>query len=79
MLLDVVSVHPNRDYSMIIVFENGEEKIFDMNPYLDQKPWDKLKDQKAFLSATVRNGTIAWPGNYDIDPETLYELSVSVK
>jgi hypothetical protein len=64
---------------MIIVFENEEEKLFDMNPYLGQKPWDNLKNQKTFLSATVRNGTRAWPGNYDIDPETLYELSVSIK
>jgi hypothetical protein len=26
MFLDVSSVHPNPDYSMIIVFENEEEK-----------------------------------------------------
>jgi hypothetical protein len=28
-----------------------------------------------FHCAFVENGTVAWPGNIDIDPETLYELS----
>ncbi len=79
MLLDVSIVHPNPDYSMLIVFENGEKKLFDMRTYLDQKPWDNLKNQNIFLRAFVHNGTIAWPGNYDIDPETLYELSVSLR
>lgn len=79
MLLDVSHVQPKHDYSVVIVFENGEKKIFDMSPFMDQKPWDKLKDRKLFLRAFVRNGTIAWPGDYDIDPETLYERSIPSK
>jgi hypothetical protein len=30
------------------------------------------------MAAFVENGTVAWPGNIDIDPETLYEYSVAV-
>jgi hypothetical protein len=26
----------------------------------------------------IENGTVNWPGNIDIDPETLYERSVAV-
>jgi len=46
-----------------------------MKPYMDQKPWLRLKEGDAFLKAFVLNGTVAWPGNLDIDPETLYECS----
>jgi len=47
-----------------------------MNPFIDEKPWVGLKEGNAFLKAFVLNGTVAWPGNMDIDPETLYERSV---
>ena len=29
-----------------------------------------------FAIKEVENGTVTWPGNIDIDPETLYERSV---
>ena len=49
-----------------------------MMAYLKQKPWSRLKSGNVFQSAFIENGTVAWPGNIDIDPETLYELSVLV-
>ena len=75
MLLDVTDVHAKPDFSMTIKFENGEQKDFDMKPFIDQKPWVRLKNGNIFLKAYVLNGTVAWPGNLDIDPETLYERS----
>ncbi len=75
MLLDVVNVEPRSDYTLILEFENGEIRCFDMNLCIDQKPWIRLKDIDTFLKAFVQNGTVAWPGNIDIDPETLYEYS----
>ncbi|MTW23205.1 DUF2442 domain-containing protein [Allochromatium palmeri] len=76
MLLDVVHVQTCHDFALILEFDNGERRLFDMMPYIDQKPWVKLKSDNTFQAAFVENGTVAWPGNVDIDPETLYELSV---
>lgn len=39
----------------------------------------RLKLNSQFQAAFVENGTVAWPGNIDIDPETLYELSVALE
>lgn len=75
MLLDVVSVKAQANYGLILRFENGETRRFDMSPYIDQKPWNKLKDSPLFFHPRVEYGTVAWPGEIDIDPETLYELS----
>jgi hypothetical protein len=75
MLLDVVTVKPMKNFRLLLSFENGEERCLDMKKYMDQKPWNRLKKGGLFMAATVENGTVVWPGNIDIDPETLYELS----
>jgi peptidase E len=79
MLLDVtrVTVHPH--FILLLEFENGERRSFDMANYIDQKPWARLKSGNAFQAAFIENGTVAWPGNVDIDPETLYDLSVPLR
>ncbi len=77
-LLDVCSVEAKPDYTLALVFENGEKRIFDMSSYLDQKPFCKLKSTPLFLKATVAYGTVVWPGNIDIAPETLYARSVPI-
>lgn len=76
MLLDVINVSVKPDFSLLLEFENGERRFFNMMPYIDQKPWARLKSDNTFQCAFVENGTVAWPGNVDIDPETLYERSV---
>lgn len=74
-LLDVVSVEPHKDNTLLLVFENQEKRLFDMTPYLDKKPYTKLKDSPLFMKATVAYGTVVWPGNIDIAPERLWDYS----
>lgn len=76
MLLDVTHVTVKPDFTLFLEFENGERRRFDMAAYIDQKPWVRLKSGNAFQGAFVENGTVGWPGNIDIDPETFYEYSV---
>ena len=76
MLLDIIKVTVQSDFILLLEFENGERRSFNMKTYLDQKPWVRLKSGNVFQGAFVENGTVAWPGNIDIDPETLYEKSV---
>ncbi len=75
MLIDVISVEPRKDNTLILIFENQEKRRFDMTPYLDKKPFIKLKGSPLFMKAMVANGTVVWPGNIDIAPETLWDLS----
>lgn len=76
MLLDVMNVTAKPGFTLFLEFENGEHRKFDMSVYIDQKPWVRLKSNNTFQCAFVENGTVVWPGNIDIDPETLYERSV---
>lgn len=75
MLLDVVSVEPQEDNSLLLIFENQEKRRFDMKPYLDKKPFIRLKSTPLFMKAMVAGGTVVWPGNIDIAPETLWDYS----
>ena len=74
-LLDVVSVKAMKDYKLYLEFENGEKRLFDMAPYMDRKPYVQLKGSPFFAVAYIEYGTVCWPGNIDIAPETLYDLS----
>lgn len=63
------------DFRLLLDFENGVRRIFDMSPFLKIEPFLPLEDQSLFEMASVDYGTVVWPGNIDIDPETLHSKS----
>jgi hypothetical protein len=75
-LLDIVNVEARSDHTLWLEFETGERRIFDMKPYLEQSPFQVLAALSLFLQAKVEFGTVVWPGNLDIAPETLLLRSV---
>ena len=77
MYLSVVDVRAFEDYKLLLKFENGEEKIFDMKPYLDMGKFKELKDKKLFKTVKVSFDTIEWDNGLDFDPEVLYEKSLA--
>lgn len=77
-LFDVTDVTVNADGFLILLFENGVKKRFDMNPLFSRKPFQNLKGNANFYLAKVEYGTVVWPGDIDIDPETLYEQAVTI-
>jgi hypothetical protein len=58
-------------------FENGENRLFDIKPLLNKKPFEPLQQLHVFEQVFVFAGTVNWPGNIDIAPETLYQRSVA--
>jgi hypothetical protein len=78
ILLDVVSVKVQPNYRLQFGFENGEQRVFDMSPLMDKKPFNRLKNSPVFNCAFFDYGTVVWPGEIDIAPETLYDRSVPI-
>lgn len=79
MLLDVISVQAQPNHVLLLEFENGEKRRFEMGNLLDKPPFHRLKDSPLFFAARVEHGSVAWPNNIDIAPEALYELSSLVE
>ncbi len=75
MYLAVTEVEPLEDYQLLLTFENGEKRIFDMKPYLEKGIFQELKDKKKFRTVRVSFDSIEWDNQADIDPEILYEKS----
>jgi hypothetical protein len=73
MYFSVKEVEPATDYTLIITFENGEKRQFDMKPYLDIGIFRELRDIDVFRTAHVCFNTVVWDNEADFDPEALYE------
>lgn len=68
----VKEVYPNQDYTIKIVFDNGEEKFFDVTPYLDKGIFRELKNQSLFKTVKPFLGSVQWKNGQDFCPDTLY-------
>ena len=72
MLPRVKDVRPNPDYTLTLIFDNNEKKIFDVKPYLEVGVFRVLKDVKVFNAVKPFMGSIQWPDGQDFCPDTLY-------
>uniref|UniRef100_UPI0040576325 DUF2442 domain-containing protein n=1 Tax=Candidatus Electronema sp. TaxID=2698783 RepID=UPI0040576325 len=63
---------PDNDYTVKIVFDNGEEKLFDVKPYLEKGIFQELKNMQIFKTVRPVMGSIQWKNGQDFCPDTLY-------
>ncbi len=75
----VTTVSSLPEYRLLLGFENGEERIFDLTPYLDKGVFVSLKSPALFKRAQVVAGSVEWPGEIDLSYDTLYLGSQAVQ
>ncbi len=73
-LVDVTRVEVLPDHGLFLEFSNGDQRLFSMAPFMAEAPYNRLTIAQ-FAQARVHYGTVVWPGDIDIDPETLHDLS----
>ena len=63
-------------YSVELEFDDGLQKRVDLRPLLNGPVFQPLLDPAEFarLHVDPEAGTIVWPNQADIAPETLYDL-----
>ena len=66
------------DYKLKILFENGEQKIFDMKVKLEDKFYQRLNNIVYFKNVKISGITLEWENGEDIDPNELYENSILI-
>ena len=72
----VTAVQPRANHILELTFTNDEVRLYDCSPILDFGIFTELKDKHYFQQAKAFNGTVCWPNDQDICPDTLYLDSV---
>lgn len=72
MYPSVKEVIPHDDFTLSIVFENGESGTLDMRPILGFGVFQKIRDPDSFKRVRVVFDTIEWDCGVDLDPEYVY-------
>ena len=79
MYLAIKEVIPQDDYFLLLTFENGETRQFDMKPYLELGIFKELRDIELFKTVKTSFDSIEWGNEADFDPEILYQKSLKIE
>ncbi len=69
----VVEAVPGEDFTLAIVFDNGERGVLNMKPYLDVGAFRRIKDPDLFKRVRIAFDTVQWDCGVDLDPEFIYD------
>lgn len=72
-----VAVEAMPDYIIMVDFDNGERRLFDVKPYIRGDWFSELNDPETFKEVRVAGLSVAWPDGQDIAPDCLYVNSVA--
>ena len=62
------------DYRFYIAYDDGVAREVDLSEYLEKdRVFEPLKDKPFFAQAKVDCGTLIWPNEADIAPESFHE------
>jgi hypothetical protein len=72
-MLEITAVEPLEDRTVRLTLSNGDVVVRDLGALLDGRGvFSRISvDDDAFREVYVNCGTIAWPGEVDMAPETL--------
>ena len=70
-------VVPLDGYRLWITFDNGENKIFDVKPYIKGSWYGELSDPAYFKSVFPNGYSVEWANGQDLCPDDLYYCSVT--
>ncbi len=68
----VATVRPTADYHLELVFDDGDRRVYDCSHLLGFGVFRELREISYFKRARVLDGTVVWPHEQDICPDTLY-------
>ena len=68
----VLAVKANEDFSLDPKSNDNSVNKFDARPYLDFGVFRELKDVDYFKRVRIAYGTVQWPHEQDISPDTLF-------
>ena len=74
----VIEVKPAENYTLILHFDNGEVKKFDVTPYIHGSWYGQLHDVAYFKSVKPNGYSVEWANGQDLCPDELYYSSIAL-
>lgn len=68
----VVKAVPQEDNTLLLEFDNGEKKRFDVKPYIKGTWFGMLKNATYFKTVKANGYNVEWADGQDICPDDLY-------
>lgn len=78
-LISVEKALPNNNYTITMLFSNGETRLYNARELLEKPVFKALNSKVFFSTAKVMYGTVVWNDDIDLAPEYLYENSIFIK
>lgn len=72
----VTTVEALPEHKLRVQFSNGEWGIYDCSHLLDFGVFKQLQDECYFRQVAAVDGTVCWPDEQDICPDTVYLDSI---
>lgn len=74
----IIEVKPVEKHNLMLKYETGEVRIFDVSPYIEGDWYGELADETYFKTVKIIPGGIGieWLNGQDIAPHELYEMSI---
>ena len=76
----ITSVKPNKDFTLLLVFDNTEKRIFDMKPYLKKNTvFEQFMNFDDFKRVYLDdNNCVSWDKNPEIDSKIEWNNKVDL-
>ena len=71
-----VLIEPVENYQLMVEFDNGEKKKFDVKPYIQGSFYGQLSDPAYFKSVKTNGYSVEWENGQDLCPDELYYNSI---
>ena len=76
MYSSIVKITPAEDFSLVVVFDDGQTRMLDMKPFLDFGVFRRIKKPEEFNRVHVAFDTVEWDCGIDLDPEFVMNRSL---
>jgi hypothetical protein len=71
----ILSVIPQDDYQLSVLFDNQQEVIIDMQRKLYTVRFSELRDLKVFKAAATNGKLISWPSGLSLSVSEIMEMN----
>lgn len=71
MEYEIIYLEPRSNYKLYVEFDNGETRLFDVQPYTKKGIFLELQNPEYFRKVRIIWGGVGWPNEQDLSADTL--------